>query len=448
MLTISQRLTPRWTPQRYHAVQSAYWNSPHRFNVVPAGRRSGKTERAKRKLVKRALRGSKFAHARYFAAAPTRDQAKRIYWDDLKRMIPARYLAGKPSEGELVIRLINGSEIHVVGMDKPERIEGAPWDGGVLDEFANMKPKAWQENVRPALSDRMGWCDLIGVPEGRNHYYDSYKNALAEMKELGAASLWGAFTWKSSDILPAEEIAAARRDLDDLTFEQEYEASFVNFVGRAYYPFDDAKHTAKLSHLYNPNGRLILCFDFNIDPGVAVICQEVMLPGGGLLGTAAIGEVWIPANSNTPAVCRRIVKDWGDHKGAVTCYGDATGGAEGSAKVDGSDWDLVRKELYPTFGSRLSFEVPDANPRERVRINAVNSRLLSADGLVRLMVDPSKAPHLVKDFEGVRVLEGGSGELDKKRDPKLTHISDAIGYYIVKRFPLTPKTATVQTVQM
>jgi hypothetical protein len=48
--------------------------------------------------------------------------------------------------------------------------------------------------------------------------------------------------------------------------------------------------------------------------------------------------------------------------------------------------------------------------RERVRLNAVNSRLKSAAGDIRLMVDPVKAPHVVKDFEGVRLLEGGSGE--------------------------------------
>lgn len=441
------RLTERWTTQRYHATQSAYWHSPHRFNVVPAGRRSGKTERAKRKLIKRALRGTKFPGARFFAAAPTRDQAKRIYWDDLKRMIPAHFMAGKPSESELVIRLINASELHVLGMDKPERFEGSPWDGGVLDEFANMKPQAWQANVRPALSDRQGWCDLIGVPEGRNHYYDQYKLALAEVAERGNASEWGAFTWKSSDILPASEIAAAKRDLDPLTFEQEYEASFVNFVGRAYYPFDEAVHCAKLSHLYNPNAPLVIMFDFNVDPGVAAIAQEVMLPGG-LLGTAIIGEVWIPANSNTPAVCRKIVSDWGEHRGLVICFGDATGGAEGSAKVEGSDWALVKKHLAPTFKGRLLFEVPESNPRERVRVNAVNSRLRSADGLVRLMVDPHKAGHVVKDLEGVRLLEGGAGEIDKKRDPKLTHISDAVGYYIAKMFPLERRVSTVSTYRM
>lgn len=433
-------LPKRYYALRPHPTQLAYDASPHRFNVVPAGRRSGKTERAKRKLIRRALRGSAFDSPRYFAAAPTRDQAKRIYWADLKEMTRP-YWRGSPSETELTIPLITGAEIVVLGMDKPERIEGSPWDGGVLDEYANMKPHAWGANVRPALADRRGWCDLIGVPEGRNHYYDAYRMAHAAMLEQGAASEWGAFTWKSADILPAEEIEAARRDLDPLTYEQEYEASFVNFEGRAYYVFAESDHCKPVAHRYDPTKPLILCFDFNVAPGVAAVAQEMVLPDN-QVGTGWIGEVYIPRNSNTPAVARKLAEDWKDHRGPVRCYGDATGGARGSAKVAGSDWDLVAAELRPVFKDRLHFRVPNANPAERARVNAVNTRFRAGDGTVRMVVDPVKCPHLVKDFEGVRLLEGGSGEIDKKATPELTHISDAAGYYVAEEFPITDRTLT------
>ena len=429
-------LTPRWTELRPHSKQQAYWKSPHRFNVVPAGRRSGKTELAKRKLVRRALTAATPWPPRFFAAAPTYNQAKRIYWDDLKALVPSELLACRPSESELTISLVNDAQISVVGMDKPERIEGSPWDGGVLDEYGNMKPQAWSENVRPALSDRRGWCDMIGVPEGRNHYYDLHLKARAMMQEQGAASEWGYFHWFSADILPPEEIAAARRDLDELTFQQEYEGSFINFEGRAYYPFQEATHCASLA--YEPTQPLTLCFDFNVEPGVAVVCQEQKLPNG-VLGTGIIGEVHIPRNSNTPAVCRKLIADWGKHEGKVRLYGDATGGARGSARVQGSDWDLVRTELRAAFGDRADYRVPLSNPPERARINAMNSRLKSGDGTIHLMVDPAKAPNVVRDLEGVRLLEGGSGEIDKKADGRLTHLSDALGYYIVKEFPVLAK---------
>ena len=464
-------LTPRWTPLRPHEPQTQLcvdtdWQPrgrPYvRFPMVPAGRRSGKTERAKRQIIKYGLRSK--PGSRFFFGAPTRDQAKRIYWDDLKAMIPA-HLRFRPRETDLSIRTRLNQEFVVVGMDRPERIEGSPWDGGVLDEYANMDKDAFDAHVRPALSDRMGFCWLIGVPEGRNHYYEKWVAAAEDV-----TGNWGRYTWHSADILPKEEVDAARRDLDALTFRQEYEADFVNFVGQAYYEFTRETHCAKIRERYNPRADLHVCFDFNVDPGVCAIVQEMHLPlvtvpspvriRGQLLfgqritqqetpGTGVVGEVYIPVNSNTPAVCRKLIADFGQHQGHVFVYGDATGGARGSAKTEGSDWDLVKNALYAHFTpQRVSFRVPEANPTERARINAVNSRLRSLDGTIRCMVDPIAAKHVVIDLEGVRLLEGGSGEIDKKRDPHLTHISDALGYYIVDRFPVRRSVITSQPLRI
>ena len=430
-------LTPRWYPLRPHPEQQRLINSKARFRVVPAGRRSGKTERAKRYLVRTALAETGWADARYFLAAPTRDQAKAIFWQDLKALLPPWSIA-QIRDGELMLRLITGTEIWVIGLDKPQRMEGRSWNGGIIDEVANVKAGAWPENIRPALSDRKGWCWLIGVPEGRNHYYEMWKRATA-----GDDPDWDGFSWPSAEILPPEEIASARRDLDEMTFAQEYEASFVNFEGRAYYPFAEATHCAQLA--YDPVRPIALCFDFNVDPGIAVVVQEQRLPNG-QDGTGVIGEVHIPRNSNTPAVCRRLLQDWGKHAGRVTCYGDATGGARGTARVQGSDWDLVKAELRPTFGERLAFKVSPANPPERTRINAMNTRLRAGDGAVRLMADPARAPHLVKDLEGTRLLKGGSGEIDKKADAMLTHMSDALGYYVAAEFPIVSRRLTTSAV--
>jgi len=424
----------RMYPLRAHPTQYRLATSTARFCVVPAGRRSGKTELAKRKLVKAAYAGTKFTDARFFAGAPTRDQAKRIFWNDLKAMIPRHLMAGSPRETELMIPLLNGSELHVVGLDVPERIEGTPWDGGVLDEFANMKAGGWGENIRPALSDRKGWCWFIGVPEGRNHYYD-----LAKRAQTGKDPDWAYFWWPSADILDPEEIASARRDLDELVFQQEYEASFINFEGRAYYPFLEATHAADLT--YNPRALLALCFDFNVEPGVAAAIQEQTLPNGNE-GTGVIAQVHIPRNSNTPAVCNKLLEIFAAHEGPVRCYGDATGGARGSAKVLGSDWDLIKAAFRGYFPGGLTYRVKEANPPERTRINAVNSRLKTSDGEIHMMVDRGEAPDVVRDFEGVQLLKGGSGEIDKKATPALTHWTDAIGYYVDYEFPIVRRVAT------
>lgn len=458
-MTVTVIETPRRLyPLRAHPEHTRLRNENVRFKVVPAGRRSGKTELAKRNTVVKALSAfTDWPDPRFFCAAPTRDQAKAIFWQDLKAMYPPAMIRmghSGISESELKITLQNGAETWVIGMDRPQRIEGRSWDGGTLDEFANMKPGAWGENVRPALSDRKGWAWLIGVPEGRNHYYDLYRYAMS-----GVDPDWAGYTWPSTEVLDPAEVEAARRQLDELVFQQEYEASFVNFEGRCYYPFLESTHCKPLK--YDPLKPLIFCFDFNIEPGTASVCQEQTLPGeyersaGGAMlldkpitGTGVIGEVHIPRNSNTPAVCDRLIKDWGAHKGKVSCYGDATGGADGSAKVQGSDWDLIKGKMRSHFKDRVYFEVPSANPRERVRVNAMNTRLRAGNKVIRMMVDPARAPHMVTDLEGVRTLKGGSGEIDKKATPALTHLSDGLGYYVERVFPLADRSATVTTLKL
>ena len=377
---------------------------------------------------------SSFDNPMFFIGAPTRDQVKRIYWSDIKSLVPTEFLAKPPNESNLILYGKNGAELHLLGLDKPERIEGSPWDYGVIDEIGNVKASAWPQNIRPALSDRKGGCDFIGVPEGRNHYYDLAKDA-----EHDTTGEWGYFHWLSADILDPQEIKSAKESLDDLVYQQEYEASFVNFTGMVYYRFNSKIHVGNYKQFYNPAKSLIICFDFNVAPGVAVICQELgadvfKIPPGKTI-TVVLDEVYIPLNSNTQRVCKKIIQDWKYHKGTILCYGDATGGAKGSAKVKGSDWDIIKDELMPYFGDRLFFNVPKINPRERQRVNAVNSRLQTKSGDIKLLIDKG-CKKLIVDFEGVRVIEGGAGEIDKKSDTKLTHLTDSIGYYIHKEFPV------------
>lgn len=416
-------LPEAWQVFREHVVQEAFYNSEKRFNTCHAGRRSGKTAIAKRRLVRKALHPQRH-NSLFVAAAPTVGQAKRIFWDDLKRL-SAPFHRARPSESELIIPLKTGALIWVTGLDVPERIEGHS-DGIehiILDEYGNMKEAAWSQHVRPTLSDPSrlpGTADFIGVPEGRNHYYD-----LVEVAKI--TEDWAVFHWPSSDIIDAAEIEAAKRDLDELSFAQEYGGEFVSFKGAAYYCFDQNNIRPCV---YNENLPLCLCLDFNVDPGVAVITQEQDV-------SVALDEIHIEQNSNTPRVCAEFCKRWGHHKGIVKLYGDATGGARGTAKVEGSDWDLVRSSLTNFL---VEYHVPRSNPSERSRINALNSRLRSISGDRKLFVDP-KCKHLIKDLEGVATKPDGS--LDKSNS-KLTHLSDALGYWVFAEHPTTKRTLTVE----
>lgn len=446
----------RWTPLIDTPEQVRLRDSGARFNVVAAGRRSGKTERAKRRLVWAAATCDVEAGGNFIACAPTRDQAKRIFWDDLVSLsmtvpgIEQGALVERIVYSDLAIKFVNGSTLQVIGLDKPQRAEGVPIDGAVVDEIAECKQEAWTMTLRPALSTRgrPGWCWFTGRPKGKGWFYELWRDAKARED-------WDSFHWHSSEILPAEEIEAARRDLDPLTFRQEYEADFITFEGLAYYQWNANVHMRQCS--YQPHLPLVFCFDFNVEPGVAAVIQEQDHPVdrcqcgspvktgeyckacnirvGPQKHTCVIGEVHIPRNSNTPAVCNKLIQEWGHHKGPVYIYGDASGSQRRTSAKDGNDWDQVRSYLGERFRD-LNIRVPRANPHERDRVNSVNTRLMNSRGDVRLMVDPKNAPHVIRDFESVCVLEGGSGEIDKKKDSRLTHLSDAIGYYVHAAHPL------------
>lgn len=461
-MTVAE-VVPRWFRLLDHAEQSRMHHSPARHRLLAAGRGSGKTENAIRTIL-----GGDPHHRGAFAppsnvydplfvvAAPTREQVKRIWWDKLKQMVPREMLSRAPLETELTLVFRNRARVMLLGLDKPHRVEGITIDGLVVDEFAEVKSDAWGSSLEPACNrlGRPGWALFIGRPKGRNHFYDLWRSAKTRNN-------WDSFHWTSEPVIGAAAMEELRDGSDPLTFRQEWLADWVNFGGLAYYQWDPNLHMRKLR--YRPELDLFFCFDFNREPGVAAIVQEQDFPQQvaacacgrvaklktgdvcpackiripPVVCTAVIAEVWIPRNSNTPAVCNKLAKDWGHHQGRVLIYGDATGGrVQSSQERSASDWDLVRDYLRPTFGDRLSMRVASVNPHQRDRINAVNTRLRSSSGMVRLMVDPEKAPHVVKDFEGIQLLEGGSGEVDKKRAERdgMGHLLDALGYLVEARY--------------
>jgi hypothetical protein len=87
--------------------------------------------------------------------------------------------------------------------------------------------------------------------------------------------------------------------------------------------------------------------------------------------------------------------------------------------------------------------VPNKNPPPRDRINAQNRRFMTAGGTVSMLVDPS-CVHLINDFEGVLLMEDDDSQIDKDRDEWLTHLSDGIGYKIVRLYPVVTRDLEVE----
>lgn len=434
--------------------------STARFDVIEGGRRSGKSELAKRHGVAETLAMSRI-YGRWITkfAAPTARQAKDIFWDDLVDL-SRPWWSKDPNLTDRILFLRGGGEIWVVGLDKPQRIEGSPMNRLYCDELADVKDGAWDRNLKPALdTEQPGYplarAWLLGVPRPGGQFA-----ALAEMGKNPSEPDFAYHTWTSERVLSPEKIAAAKRTLDPRIYAQEYLAQRVAMEGRAYYQFGPDNLRAVT---YDPRLPLLFSFDFNRSPGVAVVSQEQDLDGvpigscprcqaekPGLSGgpcakclatlptqtcSVAVGEVFIKTGSNTPMVATRLCNDWRHHKGPVICYGDPAGGAKTASSVEGSDWDLLKRYLRGDFPQAV-FDVDSSHPPVRARLNAVNARCLNEAGEIRLFVNPNAAPNLKRDLEAQMVVSGGSGELDKDTDKTVGHAADAWGYLIQKLYPV------------
>jgi hypothetical protein len=392
-----------------------------RFPVVPAGRRSGKTERFKRFLAKQAMSNPGES---YFAGAPTRDQAKRIFWNDLKLMTLANHMPRKPSESELNIFLPNETTISVLGLDEPARIEGKAWTGGGIDEFGNIKQGAWEENILPALDTvdprrpyYRAWCWLFGVPEGMNHYFD-----LAEYAKTANDPLWGLFHWKSSEILPPDVIDAAKRVLSARQFKQEYEASFETASGRIYDDYGQDNYT---SETIQKHEQLLWYHDFNFTPlssGIGVRRGDDVYLLDEIILTSAVAR----------QSAMEFIEKFKNHDNKnVVIYGDPSGRA-GEKHGHVSDYTEI-ESLLRQNGWKYKRNVKPSTRSIKDGQNAVRAKIKNAHGTVSLFVNPDKAQYTHKSL-ATGQLKKGSTFLEE--DGEYQHIGTAIRYFIDYDFPV------------
>jgi hypothetical protein len=415
-------ITPAWFPLRYHPDQSKLWRSKSRFRAVAAGRRSGKTEICRRRVVRWLPVKKEWSDPLYFYALPTRDQAKRVAWPKIKALVPKHWIARNGiSESELSIMTVFGSKLYVLGLDKPERAEGVGWDGGVVDESCDQKPGVFDRTLRPALSDRRGWCDRIGVPKrsgpGAHEFKLFWEKGLpGDNKDPDIES----FTWPSHTVLPAEEIEAAKRQLDEKDFNEQYNASWETIGGAVFYAFDEVLNVSDQIG-YREKLPLLVGCDFNVDPMAWTIGQAQD-------GKLYIFDELFIRNTNTEAALRELARRYGTHKSGVIFYGDATGRARKTA-ASASDYIQI-KNFKGIENSKIMF--PDANPPRHDRFASCNAMFCNAAGERRCLIHP-RCRNLIRDLT-TRSFQPGTSEPDDHDD--VSHASDALGYKIHWLFPL------------
>lgn len=258
--------SPRDPQQQIHdAVDN------NRFVVVVAHRRMGKTVSAINELIKAAVLCDK-PNPRFAYIAPTYSQAKRVAWDYLQEY--TRPLEAKANSSELRVDFFGDKRISLYGSENADSLRGQYFDGVVLDEIGDQNPKIWNEIIRPALADRKGFCLFIGTPKGNNHFKDFADRA---QKTDG----WKFLQFKASEtgILDAQELAAAKAEMGDDKYRQEFECSFDAPVEGAFYGglINDAEEQGRITTIpRDVLSRTVCAWDLGISDSTAIWVAQIV----------------------------------------------------------------------------------------------------------------------------------------------------------------------------
>lgn len=379
-------------------------HDPHKFLILVAGRRWGKTWLSLTWLIS----GTIGANENRFFVAPTYRQGKMVAWSVLKQMLSDTVC--RFNETELRVDLPNNSVIRIVGADRADSLRGIGLKRVVLDEFAFMKPDVWQMVILPMLASTNGRALFSGTPSGYNHFHRLFIKA-TDQKD------WGVYEYKTNDggNVPQVEIDRAREEMDDRTFRQEFEATFESYEGRLYYNFDPTD-IVKKSLKYMQGNELWLTCDFNKAPMVWLVCQKLM--DGSL---TVLEELVIRHNAKTQHLIREFCKKY-DHVTNKVLYltGDASNNYE-SHRDYSSDYMIIMDTLKDHRWHVVN-RVPKKNPNINNRVNVMCSLFHH-----RKIQVTDQARLLINDFQSNE--SDGKGAKEKK-DPMQTHSSDALDYLI------------------
>lgn len=206
----------------------------------------------------------------YAYIAPFYGQVKRIAWEYLKhytKNIPGVVV----NEAELRVDIPRANDkvrIMLLGAENPDALRGLYLDGGILDEYAQMMPSVFSEIIRPALADRKGFAIFIGTPKGRNHFFELFEYAKNDPD-------WFAVIYRASEtgVIDPDELRALKKELDEDTYNQEFECSFNSGMVGAYYA-KQIIELEKTGHIlplpYDPALTVNTYWDLGIDDTTAI----------------------------------------------------------------------------------------------------------------------------------------------------------------------------------
>ena len=399
-----------WSPfakQLYNSLtepQREVWDDDSRFKLLCSGRRFGKTYLCISRLVAWAI---EHPGSLNWYVTQNYKSAKQIAWRQLRAMVPTEMFV-KKNESELSVELANGSLIALKGADNADSLRGVSLSSLIIDEAAYVKREAWEMVLRPALSDQGGPAWFITTPAGLNWFHDLWEQA-ADQPDWSTHS----YTTIEGGNVPAEEIEAARRTLDERTFRQEYLASFETLTGRVYPDFDADNIDDTIGDL---GGEILLGCDFNVGVMAGVLGSRVG-------DTLHIWDEIALKQSNTDEMCMHLKNKFPGRQ--IVAYPDPTGSARKTSAAGETDHGIIRKYGYKVISPKHPWAVKD-------KINSTNWLIRTAHGDCKMLVHP-RCKNTIKALRNVTYKEGSEDYVIDKT-ANIEHWTDGLGYLVLGAF--------------
>lgn len=402
-----------WHELKYHPIQQAYFTCQKRRVFCAAGRNSGKSHLAKRKITLELFKPD----AQYFYAAPTYGQVTKLCVEGnepLINFIPKEIIKDF-SRSELRVETIFNSKLWFVGLDKPARVEGMQFHGAVIDERCDIKSKAIDLSIIPTLTQYNGWLWEIGVPKRVGEGAASFRERFITPQDPDV----GVFEWKSSDIISPELLKFAQSQLSIKDYNEQYNASWEDNAGIIFYAF--SKNNIKPCN-YNPNMPIIVSSDFNVSPMAWILAHKYP-------DHIEIFDEVFEHNTNVIECLNILHNKYNGHNGWIF-VGDASAhnrqSATGQAALTiiNNDNRFINKQVH----------YASANPPVANRFAATNGALRSADNNYRIIMD-ARCIHIINDLE-TRYYKEGLSEPADPQGSDMGHESDALGYLVWHYYPL------------
>ncbi len=318
------------------------------------------------------------------------------------------------------------SKILFRSLDDFERLRGSnlAWFG--VDELTYTAPEAWlrlEGRLRDPKARRL--CGFgVWTPKGFDWVWERFiESPVTGYKVILAKPYENHYLLEK---VP-DYYERLKSSYDERFFQQEALGEYLHLhSGLVYHQFDRKRNVGAID--LDPQSSVLWALDFNVDPMSSLVAQ---VSGDRVV---VLDEI-VLSRATTWEACEEFHARFPHPKGGVVVYADATGGR---LQTTGTSDLKVITQFFASFDYRkVEYKIPKVNPAVRERVTVTNAKLRTADGETHLVVNP-KCKELIRDFEQVSFKENSS-TIDKERDPKRTHLSDALGYLIWQESREAPK---------